>query len=762
MISRGVTLFAMSAVLWFGASCGPTTTACSASSCPSGCCDANGMCQAGDSAFACGSAGQLCSVCSSNATCTFGACVSRGGSQNGGGSQSGGGSAVGGGSDVGGGSGTGGGSAFTGGGSAVTGGGSAVTGGGSAVTGGGSASTGGGSAATGGGTGVVSGVSIMCSGTPASCQANINGYTVSGAVTVNNALPVLKSTCSNYTYEIGRLTFTNNTSHTSTSVTLTCANAGSYSLQLVAGAYEVRFSNGGGANAPSPDVILNSNFTVGGNLTGANFNINGYTVSGAVTINSALPVLKSNCSTYTYEIGRLTFTNSTSLAATSVTLTCANAGSYSVQLVSGVYEVRFSNGGGANAPNPEVILNANFTVGGNLTGANFNINGFTVSGAVTVNNALPVQKSNCSTYTYEIGRLTFTNNTSHTSTSVTLTCANAGSYSIQLVSGVYEVRFINGGGANAPNPEAILNANFTVSGNLTGANFNINGYTVSGAVTVNSALPVLKSNCSTYTYEIGRLTFTNNTSHTSTSVTLTCANVGSYSIQLVSGVYEVRFINGGGANAPNPEVILNSNFNVGGNLTGANFNINGFTVSGAVTVNSALPVRKSNCSTYTYEIGRLTFTNNTSHTSTSVTLTCANAGSYSLQLVSGVYEVRFINGGGANAPNPEVVLNSNFNVGGNLTGANFNIIGRTVSGVLTVNNAPPVLKSNCSSYTYEIGRLIFTNASSQTSASVTLTCVNAGAFSIELVSGTYEVRFSNGGGANAPNPEVVLNAALSL
>ncbi|MBL8937644.1 MAG: hypothetical protein JNM69_23985 [Archangium sp.] len=127
-------------------SCG-TAQRCSATTCPTGCCDSSGLCQSGSSTSACGSKGTACAACGVTASCVAGACMQNIG--------------AGAGSAGGGTSGTGGGSSGTGGGSSGTGGGSSGTGGGSSGTGGGSSGTGGGSSGTGGGAGGGSGTSTV-------------------------------------------------------------------------------------------------------------------------------------------------------------------------------------------------------------------------------------------------------------------------------------------------------------------------------------------------------------------------------------------------------------------------------------------------------------------------------------------------------------------------------------------------------------------------------------------------------------------------
>lgn len=158
-------------LLWaLFAACGAPKTKCDSTTCAQGCCDAQGECQSGFEATACGVAGGLCTECGSGQLCSFGVCV--GGSTGGGtgttGGGTGGGTTGGGGGAAGGGSG---GGTTTGGGTGGGSGGGTTTGGGSG-TGGGTATGGGagGGSVTGGGTGGGGGVDA---GVP-SC-ANIVG-----------------------------------------------------------------------------------------------------------------------------------------------------------------------------------------------------------------------------------------------------------------------------------------------------------------------------------------------------------------------------------------------------------------------------------------------------------------------------------------------------------------------------------------------------------------------------------------------------------
>lgn len=54
--------------------CG-TASKCSATTCPTGCCDTSGLCQTTGSASACGSRGSACAVCGVTASCVAGSCM---------------------------------------------------------------------------------------------------------------------------------------------------------------------------------------------------------------------------------------------------------------------------------------------------------------------------------------------------------------------------------------------------------------------------------------------------------------------------------------------------------------------------------------------------------------------------------------------------------------------------------------------------------------------------------------------------------------
>ncbi|MBL8938097.1 MAG: VCBS repeat-containing protein [Archangium sp.] len=77
--------------------CTPPVRPCSSATCSTGCCDANGQCQSGNSVTACGAQGNECRTCSTTQTCNSGQCTMPNNMGGGGAGTAGGGSAVGGG-----------------------------------------------------------------------------------------------------------------------------------------------------------------------------------------------------------------------------------------------------------------------------------------------------------------------------------------------------------------------------------------------------------------------------------------------------------------------------------------------------------------------------------------------------------------------------------------------------------------------------------------------------------------------------------------
>ncbi len=84
-----LSFFFAAALASLGVACGPTTAKCSTTTC-TGCCDATGQCQAGNTAAACGVSAAQCTSCGV-LSCTFGVCSSAQGTTGGGNGTTGGG-----------------------------------------------------------------------------------------------------------------------------------------------------------------------------------------------------------------------------------------------------------------------------------------------------------------------------------------------------------------------------------------------------------------------------------------------------------------------------------------------------------------------------------------------------------------------------------------------------------------------------------------------------------------------------------------------
>lgn len=67
--------FLMGLVMALAPSCGPTSAKCNASTCPAGCCTAEGRCEPGAQTSACGISGNACQECGFNQQCQAGVCA---------------------------------------------------------------------------------------------------------------------------------------------------------------------------------------------------------------------------------------------------------------------------------------------------------------------------------------------------------------------------------------------------------------------------------------------------------------------------------------------------------------------------------------------------------------------------------------------------------------------------------------------------------------------------------------------------------------
>ena len=201
---------------------------------------------------------------------------------------------------------------------------------------------------------------------------------------------------------------------------------------------------------------------------------------------------------------------------------------------------------------------------------------------------------------------------------------------------------------------------------------------------------------------------------------------GSYSAQIVPGTYDLYYAGAGTAFPSNASAKLQSGIVVGSSSLSLNVDVPATTVSGAVTINGAAP---SNLNTST---GLLTLRNAAGD---SVPLSVSSTGAHSTLVVPGTYDLYFnpaVVPAGAPA-NHAARLESGIVVGTSALALDVDIPATAVSGLITVNGAA------ISDYNQGQGVINLVNAAGD---SVRLGTTTAGAYSVLVVPGTYDVQYT--------------------
>ena len=338
----------------------------------------------------------------------------------------------------------------------------------------------------------------------------VTSYSISGTVTKAGGLPVAGVTIS--------------LTGAATATTTTAADGAYVFTGLANGSYTVTPSMGTNTFTPASSPVTINNTSV----SGVNFTMNTYSISGTVTKAGGLPVAG--------------VTISLTGAATATTTTVANGTYTFTGLANGSYTVTPSMGTNTFTPasSPAVVNNAN------VAGVNFTLNTYSISGTVTISGDGPAAG--------------VTMSLTGAATATTTTAAN-GTYTFTgLANGSYTVTPSMGTNTFTPasSPAVVNNAN------VTGVNFTmtLTTFSISGTVTLGAT-------------GLGGVTMT--LSGAANRTTTTAAD-GTYSFTgLVNGGYTVTPSLSGYVFTPG-----NRPVNIAGaNVTGQNFSVSAYL---AVTV----------------------------------------------------------------------------------------------------------------------------------------------------------------------------------
>ncbi|HVI00375.1 MAG TPA: calcium-binding EGF-like domain-containing protein [Enhygromyxa sp.] len=436
---------------------------------------------------------------------------------------------------------------------------------------------------------------VSCPVASGTLDIDIPMITVSGNKQINGQS--VQASNSGYMYFINR--------ETGDSVSLGTLYSTAYSVNMIPGVYDLKYDEANDADGV-PDnsgaiVIEGITLQSSGNL---DINVPMITVSGNKTVNGQ-SVMASNS-------GSLYFINQ--LTGDSVDLGTMYSTNYSVHMIPGTYDLRYREQNEADGvPDNSGAIIATYIsleASGNY---NIDIPTITVSGNKTINGQA-VQASNS-------GSLYFINQL--TGDAVDLGTMYSTNYSVQMIPGTYDLRYREQNDADGvpDNYGAIVATNISLdaSGNY---NIDIPMVTISGSKSINGQF--VQASNSGYMYFINQLT--------GDSVGLGTFYTASYSVDLIPGTYDISYDLAN--DAPGVPENTRAIFETGIALqsSGAfDIDIPMVTLAGDRTINGQ-HVMASN-SGYTYLINRTT--------GDAVSLGTLYSTTYSVQMIPGVYEIRY-------------------------------------------------------------------------------------------------------------------------
>ncbi len=621
------------------------------------------------------------------------------------------------------------------------------------------------------------------------------GHAVSGVIRVNGAAPVLSNPAycqdpGNVNDAIAAVRFTDATRGYSASVNVTCTSGFAFSALLPPGTYEVRveratYSTSAGINLMPVSYLANPSLTVSGPTSGLVLDEVGHSVSGVIRVNGAAPVLSNP--TYCQDPGNVNdaiaavrFTDSSKGYSATVNVTCTSQFGFSTLLPPGTYQVRveratYSTSAGINLMPVSYLANPSLTVSAPVSGLVLDEVGHTVSGVIRVNGAAPVLSN--PTYCQDPGNVNdaiaavrFIDSSKGYSATVNVTCTSQFGFSTLLPPGTYEVRidratYSTSAGINLMPVSYLANPSLTVSAPVSGLVLDEVGHTVSGVIRVNGAAPVLSN--PTYCQDPGNVNdaiaavrFIDSSKGYSATVNVTCTSQFGFSTLLPPGTYQVRveratYSTSAGINLMPVSYLANPALTVSGATSGLVLDEVGHTVSGVIRVNGAAPVLSN--PTYCQDPGNVNdaiaavrFTDATRGYSATVNVTCTSQFGFSTLLPPGTYQVRveratYSTSAGINLLPVSYLANPALSVSGPTNGLVLDEVGRTVSGVIRVNGAPPVLSNptycqDPGNVNDAIAAVRFTDSAKGYNATANVTCTSGFGFSVLLPPGTYQVR----------------------
>jgi len=464
---------------------------------------------------------------------------------------------------------------------------------------------------------------------------------------------------------------------------------------------------------------------------GNDVDVRATTVSGTVTINGVAatdPTTKGEGTLFLRnekDTARLGSTGNTS-------------GSYSALVIPGTYDLYFGFGAAGTAvpTNARAKLRSGIVVGAAPLRLDVDVPATKVSGTVTVNGGAVANTSSAGQGTVSLV------NAAGDSVALANTTPT-GSYSALVVPGTYDVQYSNTySGAPLPtNSAARIQTGIVVGASAVSLNIDIPAPTVSAAITINGAAVTgaAKGQWS--------LALKNAAGDSAQLLTYT-SGTGAYSARVVPGTYDLYWT-GSGSDVPgNTSAKIKSGIVVGTSALSLTVDVPSATISGAVTVNGAAASGL---------ISGITYLNLRNAAGDSVPLPIATAGTYSARVIPGSYDLYYGNANGAlNSTLPRNAaarIQSGIVVGTSPLSLNIDIPAATVSGTATINGAPITTTVQRS--------FVLTLQNAAGDRAQLANTPQGGAFSAQIVPGTYDLYYTRQGDIGLEMPNNVLTKIRS-
>jgi hypothetical protein len=592
--------------------------------------------------------------------------------------------------------------------------GTGVSGAGGTVTGGAAGAAAGttGTTGAGGTTGVGGAVGTTCAGGAGGTASNV-GYdidvpsaTVAGTFSINGT-PFTSTTDSGGVY----------LRTAADSVILGDISAGSYSVRVVPGTYDVVYTWGGVGDpiAPHNNLAKLRSVTISGTgTTTLDVDVPSVVLTGAITIGGASV-------TSATDAGYLYLKNA---AGDNVNLTQTSVGTYSARVVPGTYDIYYQGTKpGATAPHNQSAKLKSFVVAATgTTTMDIDVPSVVMSGMLTMNGAANTSTSDAGTITLRTSSGDF----------VSLGSTANGSYSVRVVPGSYDIYFNEtAAGAQAPqNGNAKLRSIVIPGTGSTAMDIDVPSVAISGTVKVNGAITSMTDYGAIYLL----------TAEDSVGLGVTYA--GSYAARVIPGSYDVVYeARTPGATAPgNRSAKLQSITVAATGTTTLNVDVPSVVVSGTLKINGTTVTSTSDAGNLSLETA----------TGDSVSLGSTSAGSYSVHAIPGTYDLTYRGySSSPTAPRNKQAKLRSVVVASGPTALDIDVPSSAVTGAIRING------TTLTSMT-DYGNLTVQNGADSAPLGVSYT----GTYSSHVIPGTYDLIY--GYGSVTPGPVAPRNGRADL